>query len=437
MTRMFWVGVLALAGCNKTEDPATDAPTWDDVSPIFRESCTGCHNPDGAAPFSLTTYNEATARSEMIAAAVEARSMPPWLVTDDGTCGEFEHSRALTVDEIATITEWANGGVPGGSEKPIEPLPLPTIERVDMELVTPQFIPEPEGDFLAEDDEYRCFVFDNPLGRDAYITASEAIPGNADIVHHVLAMPVDPQADSWAGTPNAVEIANMNGADGREGWDCLGTAGGNIRERGIPVTWAPGQGPVTFPEGVGIWLGKDEQIIVQVHYNMPRPELVGQSDSTRLQFTMEDQVERPANVVLLDPFIESLYGGAPETLPPGESATKYRWEMDGWEVMARSDLPSSEGGFELYGVMPHMHQRGSAFDFKIVRDGAPNECSAEIVAWDFEWQLLYFYDEPRHIDGNDAFKVTCTFDTTSMTSPVLPGWGTNYEMCLLAAVVGI
>ena len=154
---------------------------------------------------------------------------------------------------------------------------------------------------------------------------------------------------------------------------------------------------------------------------------------------MADQVDKPAMVVLLDPFIESLYSGAPESLPAGEQSTKYRWEMDGWEVLNRAELSTSdaENGFNLYGVMPHMHQRGRSFDFKIVRDAGPNECAAEVLAWDFEWQMLYFYEEPLRIGRDDEFRVTCTFDTTSLSNAVLPGWGTNYEMCLLAAVVGI
>ena len=437
MVRSLALACLALSACTKNpDDGESTAPSWDEVGPILQANCTGCHNPQGAAPFSLTTYKDASAWAPSIADSVESRRMPPYLVTDDGTCGDWQDSRALSVEDIATITEWANGGVPGGKKTDLTPAPIPTLDRVDFELITPVFVPEAEGSFLAEDDEYRCFVFDNPYGKDAYITASEAVPGNAAIVHHVLAMPVDPDAPSWAGTPNSEEIDAMNGADGRDGWDCLGTAGGNIRERGIPVTWAPGQGPVTYPEGVGIWVGQDEQIIVQVHYNMPDPALHGQSDSTRLQFQMEDQVDKPANVVLLDPFIESLYGGAPESLPPGEASTKYKWDMRGSEVMNRAELPQADE-FNLYGVMPHMHQRGAAFDFKVAREVGPNECAAEVVAWDFEWQLLYFYEEPIRVARDDEFRVTCTFDTTSLSTPVLPGWGTNYEMCLLAAVVGV
>ena len=57
-------------------------------------------------------------------------------------------------------------------------------------------------------------------------------------------------------------------------------------------------------------------------------------------------------------------------------------------------------------------------------------CAADIQNWDFHWQRMYFYDKPRTLDASTEFKVSCDYETTSVTEPVLPGWGTSNEMCL-------
>jgi hypothetical protein len=48
---------------------------------------------------------------------------------------------------------------------------------------------------------------------------------------------------------------------------------------------------------------------------------------------------------------------------------------------------------------------------------------------------MYFYQQPLVVDGADTLHVTCTYDTTDATEPVLPGWGTQNEMCLMGLFV--
>ena len=70
-------------------DPARAEVTyWKDVAPILGERCLGCHQAGGVAPFRLDSYAEARLRAPLMAVAVQARTMPPWLATGDGTCGD-------------------------------------------------------------------------------------------------------------------------------------------------------------------------------------------------------------------------------------------------------------------------------------------------------------------------------------------------------------
>jgi hypothetical protein len=43
---------------------------------------------------------------------------------------------------------------------------------------------------------------------------------------------------------------------------------------------------------------------------------------------------------------------------------------------------------------------------------------------------MYFYAQPLLLTPRSRLEVTCDYDTSSVTEPVLPGWGTRNEMCL-------
>jgi Copper type II ascorbate-dependent monooxygenase, C-terminal domain/Copper type II ascorbate-dependent monooxygenase, N-terminal domain len=435
-SRMLLV-VVGLGACGKeelSEGPA--APAWyGEVEPIVRARCQSCHQAGGIAPLDLGDYQTAATWAGAMAASVTSRTMPPWLVTDDGSCGDFRDSAWLSDAEIETLVAWADGGAPMGdvSLAISDPLPpLASLDRVDLVVATPQFVPAPVGTELATNDEYRCFLVDDPTDADGFLTGFEVVPGNEAIVHHVLLMPVDPTAPGYDGRLNSVNIEEMNGADGRDGWSCFGAAGGNIRERSVPVVWAPGSGAVVYPDGAGVEVGAQDQFVIQVHYNLADPDNAGAADQTQIKLRIDPNTEREAYMILPDLFLGSLFYGYPETLPPGEEEATFSFTASGWELAASTGIPEDQwySGVELVGVFPHMHELGATERLEITR-GDDTECAAEVTAWDFNWQLQYFYEEPILIGPDDLVTVTCTWDTRSRTEPVYPGWGTENEMCLM------
>jgi hypothetical protein len=60
---------------------------------------------------------------------------------------------------------------------------------------------------------------------------------------------------------------------------------------------------------------------------------------------------------------------------------------------------------------------------------------AEVNDWDFNWQLMYEYASPVPLERSDEIEVTCHWDTSMDTNPILPGWGTNNEMCLFVMLL--
>ena len=85
--------------------------------------------------------------------------------------------------------------------------------------------------------------------------------------------------------------------------------------------------------------------------------------------------------------------------------------------------------------MPHMHERG----VRQTRCGPAGgmSCASRIENWDFHWQEFYFYQTPIPMTPTSQVEVTCEYDTSRDTTPVLPGWGTRNEMCLNVLMVAL
>lgn len=409
------------------------APTyWQDVAPIYFKNCVTCHQPGGIAPFRLDTAEEAKIWAAASANAVTMRTMPPWLVTDDASCGDFKDSRALEVEDITKISAWAAAGAPEGTPRDDLTVPAPPTLADGLDLTTPMFSPEPAGGMLAEFDEYRCFLIKPGLAQDMWITGYEVSPGNAPLVHHVLGMPVDPSLVTENGKTNAEMMQALDDeSPDRLGWPCFSAAGDGVAIEGLPATWAPGMGAVHYPEGTGIRLAKDHVFVVQIHYNLHDVELEGQSDSTRVRLQLAETVARPAFVDMVDLFLNTLFTGEPSTIEPGQALAKVTWDADvgAWYVES-----SGAEQVEVHGIFPHMHERGRTWRAELI-DGDETTCAGEVKAWNFEWQLFYFFEKPLIVRPGSKLRVTCGFDTRGASEPVTPGWGTQNEMCLAGLFV--
>jgi len=424
-----------------TDVPASEAGSkigpsyFAEVLPILENKCMGCHQSGGIAPFSMQTYAETHLHAATISAYVSAGLMPPYYIKHDNTCGSFDDSAALTAGETQTLLAWANGASAEGTPGPVTVPPLPHLTG-GTQYKTPLFSPVAQGTAVAEHDEYRCFMVDAGLTTDRYITGFEVMPGNATIVHHVIGFAVDPATVGDNGQPNSTIMQSLHAASpDREGWPCFGAAGDNVKVAGVPVEWAPGQGVVDYPSGMGFQMKSTYKLVVQVHYNLADPQSAGQQDSSTISVRYADTVNRRLAFFLPDAFLDTLRAGKPDTLPPGQTATTYTWQKTAAEVGIPSGLPY----VDLVGVMPHMHGRGTGLELDTSAAGEALTCTAALTHWDFHWQKFYFYNPDRYprLTPSGSIQVTCTYDTSAETAPVLPGWGTRNEMCLTVLMVAL
>jgi hypothetical protein len=161
---------------------------------------------------------------------------------------------------------------------------LPTLADAT-ESTTPDFTPEIQGGDLAPSDEYRCFALDVPSAPTQFITEYEVVPGRPEIIHHVIAMVIDPQAPAQIpDDPARTNLEQMRMLDDespdRDGWPCYGMAGDGLSVEFNALVWAPGQGIVSFPNHSGVPLPQDHKLVVQVHYNLSDPNNLGKDDQT-------------------------------------------------------------------------------------------------------------------------------------------------------------
>jgi hypothetical protein len=420
------------AGGDNEVTESTQPTFWQHVAPIMNQKCAGCHQTGGIAPFALDNFEDAERRASLIADYTANRIMPPYLMEVGGECGEFDESAALTDAEITTIGDWARGERLLGTPAEMTPPNPPSLPE-GLDVFTPEFTPEIEGGALAQFDEYRCFTLDMGLTEEAYITGYDFLPGNTQIVHHVIAMVVDPNAPSEIeGLDNTQAIARLREQEAdpsREGWHCFGAAGDGVRVESSPGGWAPGAPPYTYPDGIGVRVQPDRQLVVQVHYNLARAEVRGQSDRTQVRLRLASSVRRQAVMLLNDAFLGTLANMPPDVLPPGDPAAKYSWTLTGAQLGLPDNVP-----VEVLSVGPHMHERGTKFTVEYGRDGA-FECQGRVNRWDFNWQRQYDYVTPPVLDASSQVRVSCEYDTSRDTMPVLPGWGTRNEMCELNLTV--
>jgi hypothetical protein len=436
-TRMIASAGLALSAACSNAGTATVAEQtepltyWQDMLPLFEQHCLSCHRDGGIAPFRLDDYAAVKPQAAAIRAATAQRSMPPWGVTSDGSCGQFAGSLALTDQEIARIGAWVDAGAQEGDKAPVS-VPAAVTLSAATELSTPNFLPEIAGGELAEEDEYRCFELELPRTESSFITGYEVVPGRPEIIHHVLLMLVDPDAaaegDGQAGRTNLEQLRALDAdSPDRDGWPCFGAAGDGVAVEAFPVVWAPGQGVVRYPNQSGVPLSTRHKLIAQVHYNLADPNNRGKSDQTQIRLQIAATVQNIGNFVLEDPLLSSLRAEPPVTLPAGQTSTTYTWH----ETMADLGI-GARTGVQLYGVMPHMHQLGHKYQMHIGTPDGSDQCEADVQHWDFHWQRMYFYADPLPVDADTTISVSCDYDTSQLTQPVRPGWGTRNEMCLAA-----
>jgi len=385
--------------------------TWsDNVASIIFNKCSSCHHQGAIGPFSLMSYNDAVAAASGIIDAVSNDRMPPW--PPDTTFRKFAHQRALTIQQKTALLDWIADGLPTGnlSNAPAPPVfPVGSAVNQTPDLVTQM----PVFTNYANTDIYQCFVMPSGINNAMYIKGFEVIPGNRQMVHHVLV---------YADTTGV--CANLDAQDPGTGYLSFGGVGSSAAQ--LIGLWVPGAEPQFYPNGMGLRLPANADIVFQVHYP---GGTAGQQDSTKINFFFSNSATiRPLYIVPALNHTSSLTNG-PLYIAANQTKTFY----------GEYTVPALYGKVSMLQVAPHMHLIGRSIQSHAEAAGNVNIPMIKINDWNFMWQGGYYFQKIQVLPVNSTLFYEAFFDNTTSNpyNPVTPpvnvaaGEATTDEMMMI------
>ena len=383
-------------------------PVWStDVAPILYDRCTSCHHNGGIAPFSLITYSEAVANASGIASDVSGRVMPPW--PPNPQYSHFAHERVLSASEINTLVSWASGGTPSG-DLSLAP-PAPTYGTSGMLTGTPDLVVRipTYTSTAATGDIYQCFSVPSGLLADKYITAFEAIPGNPAIVHHVLVY-----------SDTSGECSALDAASPGPGYPNFGGVGSN--NANMIGAWVPGSAPMVYPNGFGLRLPHNSDIVFQIHYPA---DSAGLADSTEVHFFFAPVTTGIRDIYIVPVLNHETNIDHALSIAPNTVETYHEQQPLPFDIT-------------LLGLAPHMHLLGKKIKSYDIA-GTDTTKLIDIPNWDFHWQGFYAFPRLIKAPGLSVLHAEATYDNTTSnpenpnTPPqlVTAGEATSDEMMIV------
>ncbi len=358
-------------------------PDWSvHIAPILYKNCVSCHHTGGIAPFSLITYNDAVIHASDIQYQVTTGKMPPW--PPDPQYNRLAHERVLTPSEINDINDWVNSFTPLG-DTTLAPVPP---------VFTPGAILPGTPDLKVQilfytvnstADMYRCFVIPSGLLTSRYFSAMEIIPGNSSIVHHVLA---------YYDTTGA--CAALDAQDTLPGYTSFGGVGSNSAV--LMGGWVPGTIPYPLPQGMGIRIAANADVVLQIHYPAGSS---GQGDSTSINFFFYPQASVVRNVIvapILNHFFTMTNG--PLVIPANTTQTFHE----------QFQLPPIN--ISLLAIGPHMHLIGRNIVSYAVTPATDTIPFIRINDWDFHWQGFYQFPKVLKVPASSMLHASAFYDNT-------------------------
>src|SRR5579862_5168531 len=181
------LGVVSTVAARPTPRQPSAVPPMEvtyshDIATIIYRSCSSCHRPGEAAPFSLLTYSDARKHARQIAEVTQSRSMPPWLPEPQKL--KFADELRLSDAEIKLIQDWVKQGAVEGNAADLPPTPKFVegwrLGKPDLVLTAskPLTLP-PSGT-----DTYWNFIFPVTIQGTRWVKAVEIRPGDKQYVHH-------------------------------------------------------------------------------------------------------------------------------------------------------------------------------------------------------------------------------------------------------------
>lgn len=350
-----------------------DAEGFAAVEATITTYCGTCHGdtPQFGAPQTLLGFDAMRDNLERSLVRLRQGTMPP--------VGQPQ----IPAGELTALVDWATCGAeeigpnPGGFDVTREVYPDPGVRPEGTDVIDLQAT---NGGITPNQiDSYRCWGFGG-TDVDRFIRRIEPIIDDSRVLHHLVLYQSD------GGVSDGSEVG-------------CGTAVSRII-----YAWAPGQQPLSFPEG-GLRTGPNTRYVLEIHYNNTAG-LEGVVDTSGLR----------------------IFHGPPE----GKEIGMLTLGPEGFNLPANAQTVvgsqcSVQEPLEVIAAFPHMHEVGYALKSTLYKAGQDvPEDFITLLGWDFNAQ--FFYTIPLELSPGDRIVTECTFRNMS-DRRVSFGGRTKDEMC--------
>lgn len=343
--------------------------TWSGgIAEIVYGRCVECHHEGGSAPMSLTTYEQARPWARSIARQITSGDMPPWHASPEH--GTFVNDRRLSSEERRKLLDWVAAGVPQGSPSLAPSAPSFSggwsIGEPDLVIELPEPVTVPATGEVP----YHDYIVDPGLTEDVWVRAAESLPGNRDVVHHII-------VGYLIEDPMVRRRLLSAGLEGR----VQGSLGGYV----------PGDQPLVLPQGLARLVPAGSKIYFQMHYT---PTGKVETDRSRLGLVFADEPPRHEvrTGIAASPFIH---------IPAGSDNTS----LSASYIFQRDSV--------LLSMRPHLHLRGKRFQYRALYPDGTQEILLLVEDYDFGWQTRYVLAEPKELPAGTELVCTGTWDNSN------------------------
>jgi mono/diheme cytochrome c family protein len=359
--------IVAVAGVALAAEPTKTVTFTKDVAPIFQSKCEACHRPDGMAPMSLVSYEDARPWAKSIAARVGGRQMPPWHI--DKTIGiqKFKNDRSLNDTQIDTILAWVNAGAPKG-----DPKDMPAAKvwgdtgdswQMAAKYGQPDLIvksPEYTMPAVAQDAWWRPTV-PTGLTEQRWVRAIEIRPVGKNarkITHHALARLVQPE--------------DMDPA--------LFTNDPNVAGDGLFMEWAVGKNGDEMRPDSGRLMMPGSKITWEMHYHAVGEEVTGHTELAVWFYPKGQEPKHREVLALFNTFSGANPGGRSLDIAPNQ-------------VTTTESFVTLKENARIENFQAHMHLRGKGMSMEAIYPDGKRELLSQITDFNFNWHNMYIYDD--------------------------------------------
>ena len=317
----------------------------DHVFPILRDRCSRCHFPDGPAPMSLLTYNEALPWAESMREQLVGERTPTWFADPLGPGVKGGHS--LTPRELDVVVTWATGGTPQGDlNQKLAPVPAHPQWRSgapDLAIKMDAAHTVPAGTM----EENAEFTLPTGLTETKWVKAVDLVPGTTSMVRDAVVM---------------------------------------VENGPVLAAWVPGHDAIAAPSGAAFKLPTGAKLRLQIHYKKNwQDEQNAKTDRTTIGLYFTDEPISGRS-------IEALAVDAPGA--QGESAEPRKFSKSlttASRVLAvRPSLDQPYGSVDVEAVLP----TGRHIPLLLMRAPRP------------EWPRRYWLAEPIELPQGTTVEVT-------------------------------